>query len=225
MRVDPATLSDLAILDSDLDGSSLFALLDRTATKIRRSRLRRRMRELPGSTQELRDCQDAVRYLALAREAPRQVIEVLRPDLLDSYLGLRWQTLTARTAVTRIAERVVLRMGYRDALRQISEGVSALRTMVDGLPILIELLAGGSMRPEPLRTGTVGSVRTGCHARTTISDGPQVPPAHPGGGSIGAKHRRGSLTTMCRDCGGGRCARRDGVSNSRARVVLSRNRR
>src|SRR5688572_8743210 len=145
MRVDPATLSDLAILDSDLDGSSLFALLDRTATKIGRSRLRRRMRELPGSTQELRDCQDAVRYLALAREAPRQVIEALRPDLLDSYLGLRWQTLTARTAVTRIAERVVLRMGYRDALRQISEGVSALRTMVDGLPILIELLAGGSM--------------------------------------------------------------------------------
>jgi len=142
MRVDHATLSDLAIMDSNLEGSSLLALLDRTATRIGKGLLRRRMRELPDSAQELRGIQDAVRYLASTREAPRRIIEALNPDAIDSYLGLRWQTVIARTAVTRLAERMVLRLRYRDAVRQIRDGVLALRAFVDGLPGLIERLAG-----------------------------------------------------------------------------------
>jgi DNA mismatch repair ATPase MutS len=141
MRVDHATLSDLAIMDSDLEGSSLFALLDRTATRIGKGLLRRRMRELPDSARELRAIQDAVRYLASTREAPRRIIEALNPDAIDAYLGLRWQTVIARTAVTRLAERMVLRLRYRDAVRQVRDGVLALRAFVDGLPSMIETLA------------------------------------------------------------------------------------
>jgi DNA mismatch repair ATPase MutS len=66
----------------------------------------------------------------------------LRPDVIDSYLGLRWQIVTARTVVTRIGERLLLRLRYQDAVRQISEGVLALRAFVDGLPSLSERLAG-----------------------------------------------------------------------------------
>src|SRR5688500_7307042 len=142
MRVDHATLSDRAIMDSNLEGSNLLALLDRTATRIGKGLLRRRMRELPDSAQELRGIQDAVRYLASTREAPRRIIEALNPDAIDSYLGLRWQTVIARTAVTRLAERMVLRLRYRDAVRQIGGGVLVLRAFVDGVQVIIGRLVG-----------------------------------------------------------------------------------
>ena len=146
MRVDRATLTDLSILEQGEEGTCLFVLLDRTCTGLGRNALRARMRSRP-SRSELRDTQDAIRHLVVRRVALHAAIEYVDADRIDAYLSLNWQALTKRSWLGRVAERLILRFRYREAVRQISRGVGRLNALLEGPPGII-----ASSGPGPTRT-------------------------------------------------------------------------
>jgi hypothetical protein len=142
MHVDRATLRDLSILDQGDDGTSLFALLDRTRTRLGRRALRTRMGALP-SGEELQRTQDAIRHLSTRLGAAPSAVESVDPDSVDDYLSLKWQALTKRSRLGRFMERVTLRLGFRDAIRQISRGVGSLHALLEGIQRVVDSIAPG----------------------------------------------------------------------------------
>lgn len=136
------TLTDLAILDPGEDGTSLFALLDRTRTRLGRKALRARMRVLPADA-ELQRTQDAVRHLATRLGSVPPAVETVDPDAVDDYLSLKWQALSKRSRTGRFIERVTLRLGFRDAVRQISRGVGSLHVLLEGLERVVDSITPG----------------------------------------------------------------------------------
>ena len=142
MQVDRATLRDLSILEPGEDGSSLFALLDRTRTRLGSRALRARMRSLPVGA-ELQRTQDAIRHLATSLGSAHSAVESVDPDAVDDYLSLKWQALTKRSRTGRLLERVMLRLGFRDAVRQISRGVGSLHILLEGLERIVDSITPG----------------------------------------------------------------------------------
>jgi DNA mismatch repair ATPase MutS len=142
MQVDRATLRDLSILDQGDDGMSLFALLDRTRTRLGRKALRARMGALPPGA-ELQRMQDAVRHLSTRLGSAPSAVESVDPDAVDEYLSLKWQALTKRSRAGRLIERVTLRLGFRDAVRQISRGVGSLHVLLEGLQRVVDSITPG----------------------------------------------------------------------------------
>jgi DNA mismatch repair ATPase MutS len=132
MRVDRATLTDLAILDAGDEGMSLFALLDRSRTDLGRAALHARMRNLP-SRAEVPSTQAAIRHLAESLHPVHDIIEGLNPDEVERYLSLKWQASTRRSRAGRLVERAVLRTKYRQAVREISHGVAIVCGLLDGI--------------------------------------------------------------------------------------------
>src|SRR5688572_24304081 len=122
MRVDRATLTDLSILDAGEEGMSLFALLDRSRTELGRAALHSRMRNLPERS-EIRSTQAAIRHLAASLHPVHDMVQGLNPDAVERYLSLRWQASTRRSRAGRLVERAVLRTKYRQAVREVSQGV------------------------------------------------------------------------------------------------------
>jgi hypothetical protein len=142
MQVDRATLRDLSILEPGEDGSSLLALLDRTRTRLGSRALRARMRSLPVGA-ELQRTQDAIRHLATSLGSTHSAVESVDPDAVDAYLSLKWQALTKRSRTGRLLERVMLRLGFRDAVRQITRGVGSLHVLLEGLQQVVDSITPG----------------------------------------------------------------------------------
>jgi DNA mismatch repair protein MutS len=129
MRVDPATLLDLSILDPGEESASLFTLIDRTRTDAGRAELRRRMRQLPALS-ETQERQRAVRRLSETLSDIRQIVDDARPDDAERYLSLRWQALTRRGRWGQWFERLVLRLVYVDAIRDIRQGMQSIERLL-----------------------------------------------------------------------------------------------
>lgn len=146
MQVDRATLRDLSILDPGEEGASLFSLLDRTRTRLGNAALRARLKTLPSSA-DVRATQDAVRHLSTRIDSVRSALDAIDPDGVDEYLSLKWQALTKRSPISRFIERLMLRLSYQDAVRQIHGGVAKLVTLLDGLQPILDATATG---PESL---------------------------------------------------------------------------
>jgi hypothetical protein len=70
-------------------------------------------------------------------------VESVDPDAVDDYLSLKWQALTKRSRPGRFMERVTLRLGFRDAIRQISRGVGSLCVLLEGLQRVVDSIAPG----------------------------------------------------------------------------------
>jgi len=140
--VDGATLRDLSIVDAGEDGASLFARLDHARTGLGRAALRSRLRRLPPPA-EARDTQAAIRYLGDRLHGVRALIDATNPDEVDAYLSLNWQAVTKHSRPGRFIERIVLRLRYRQALRQIRHGVNALRQMLAGVKEMINVAGSG----------------------------------------------------------------------------------
>jgi DNA mismatch repair protein MutS len=142
MRVDRTTLRDLAVLDPGEEGTSLLALLDRTRTRLGSASLRSRMKGLPPRG-EVRATQDAIRFLASRVPDVQRTLETLDPDAVEAYLSLKWQALTKRSRIGRLAERVSLQLRYHDAVRQLSSGVGKLHVLLEGLPRIADEMNQG----------------------------------------------------------------------------------
>lgn len=142
MKVDRATLRDLSILEPGDEGTSLFALLDRTRSRLGRSALRARMRDLPAG-EELQRTQDAIKHLSTRLGTAPLAVERVDPDGVDDYLSLKWQALTKRSRFGRFMERFTLRLGFRDAIRQISRGVESLHALLEGIQPVVDSIAPG----------------------------------------------------------------------------------
>ncbi|HSA56674.1 MAG TPA: hypothetical protein VLE53_13275 [Gemmatimonadaceae bacterium] len=149
MRVDPATLRDLEILDAGEGATPLAALVDHTLTARGRDRLRGRLRQPLRTLDEIRGTQDAVRHLLARVDAVRTVLGRLGAGDVEAYLGLRWEPARARTRAGLSLEGAILRVRYSDALREILRGVALARTLVDGVAPLLEAL--GDRPPTVLR--------------------------------------------------------------------------
>jgi DNA mismatch repair ATPase MutS len=142
MQVDRATTKDLSILEPGEDGTTLFALLDRTRTNLGSRALRSRMRALPAGA-ELQRTQDAVRHLSTRLGWTPSAVESVDPDAVDDYLALKWQALSKRSRAGQLIERVTLRLGFRDAIRQISRGAGSLHVLLEGLQRVVDSIAPG----------------------------------------------------------------------------------
>lgn len=169
MELDRTTLHDLAILDEGEDGISLFALVDRTRTRLGRERLRARMRNLPATPDELAVTQHAIMHLAARLEAVREGIDRLQADAVADYLQLRFQAVTRTSRPGRLVERWLLRLRYRLPLRSVERGVSRLSDFLAALPPFTAAMGSGSTLLSGLlvemREHLEGMARLGLPAR------------------------------------------------------------
>lgn len=147
MRIDPTTLGDLEVFGTAGGQGSLFELLDRTATSMGRSALRRRM-SLPSSRiSDIRRTQDAVRFLL---DRPGLVrLDGALLDAVGEYLRSNIETRDLHPLMERV-EHTWMSLRYPAVLEELNEGMRATVTLFASVErVLVELLAHDP--PEGIR--------------------------------------------------------------------------
>jgi hypothetical protein len=107
--------------------------------------------------------QDAVRHLAANVESITAIVDAAGVDAADDYLSLRWQAVTRPSEIGRYLERIVLRLVYRDAVRQIQQGVACLDGFLAQVQALVSFMENGP-----------GVLATMGRALATLGDDPQM---------------------------------------------------
>jgi DNA mismatch repair protein MutS len=139
MRIDATTLGDLEVFGATDGRGGLFELLDKTATSIGRSALRRRVSVPSSRISEIRRTQDAVRFLLDHPELVR--LDGALVDVVSQYLRSNVETRDVHPLMERV-ERTWMSMRYPAILEELEEGTRATVTLFASLrPVMVGLLA------------------------------------------------------------------------------------
>ena len=162
MKLDPQTLHDLEIFRSADDGQSLFDALDRTRTSGGRKELRQRFRSPLSDPQEIRDVQNAVRFLIDHSNAFLALREERLLSTAEEYLHSNYATASANGPLSRLLEGTWVRFRDRPFLDHAVAGVAVVRglaqeltqqsawTSRSQLPALLEGIFSGMRLREPI---------------------------------------------------------------------------
>lgn len=125
MFLDPNTLHDLEILPTaPARGMTVWALIDRTRTRVGRAALRHRLKAAPRSANDIIDLQNAHQTIASSASSYRTILDHSDPDAVEEYLSVSWQ-------LPADMERLVWRRRwYRDYLRDVGYGQQRVRNLL-----------------------------------------------------------------------------------------------
>ena len=140
MRIDPLTLRDLEIFQSNPSVTGIFDHLDFTQTHQGRKLLRQRFERPPATLDELRDVQRAVRFLGAQADLTWQVDRTLA-NAVDSYLDSNFVTTTAQASVTLGIATWWYERRYPDIVQKLCAGVSAVQHLLTAIQELVGRIA------------------------------------------------------------------------------------
>ena len=115
MLADAKTLRDLEIFHSRDEGPSVFELLDRTKTDGGRLALRHRFENPLDDAQDIRDVQEAVRFLV-----KHDIEHSVDPTLVERvarYLHSSWEAGSRMRGVLFFVDSLWVSLRYRDFVR------------------------------------------------------------------------------------------------------------
>ena len=126
MRIDPATLSDLELLQASDGGPGVLALIDRTQTRRGRSALAALVNSPRTTYRGVREAQSCVRFFAVNQGVLR--LSEAACHAVEEYVDSNLAIMPRPPWGDRIAE-IELRFRYPDVFREMRDGVSLTRSL------------------------------------------------------------------------------------------------
>jgi DNA mismatch repair protein MutS len=125
MFLDADTLHDLEILPNVASrGTTVWALIDRTTTRVGRAALQRRLHEVPQTAADIIERQHAHQAIASDPRLYRMLLDRSAPDAVEEYLNVSWQL------PADMEWSVWRRRWYRDYLRDVEYGRQRVRNLL-----------------------------------------------------------------------------------------------
>jgi len=140
--VDPTTLADLEIFESQDGSGGVFALLDRTLTTGGRAALRRRIQAPPSDVGEIRRTQEAVRFLGRHPRVFRLGGESVAAVLTYMHSNI---AISESSAGLARAEHAWMVLRFGEILRELRTGLDATRGLFGDVSRLCQRL--GELAP------------------------------------------------------------------------------
>lgn len=127
LRVDAQSLADLEVFPRE--GEGLFERLDCTSTAGGRTELRRRFASPLCRGSEIREVQDAVRFLEEHPEPTRRLIETPGQAMVDCYLDSRFATLSFAPGTISGARAAWTALRHPELVRHARSGLGAVASL------------------------------------------------------------------------------------------------
>lgn len=137
MFIDATTLRDLQVVPTPSHrGPTLWALIDRTRTRVGRKALRARLLEPPHHAADILAWQHAHQHMAANADDYRLVLGRAATDLVEQYLNATWQLPGEMPPLSRV------RPWYHEYVREVERGQVFVVALFDALDELRHRLSG-----------------------------------------------------------------------------------